>query len=78
VWQTAEPELLVDELVTAVVQIGGKVRASLEVPADITAEALEALALADPRVTRQLEGQQVMKVIVRAPKIVSIAVKPLV
>ncbi len=76
-WQRAEPELLVDELVTAVVQIGGKVRASLDVPADIGADALEALALADPRVQHQLEGKQVMKVIVRAPKIVSIAVKPL-
>ena len=76
-WKSPEPGLLVDELVTAVVQIGGKVRASLEVPADIGADALEALALADPRVQHQLEGKQVMKVIVRAPKIVSIAVKPL-
>ena len=39
---------------------------------------LQALALGDERIVRQLEGQQVMKVIVRAPKVVSIAVKPLV
>ena len=76
-WRHAEPTLLVEDTVTAVVQVNGKVRATIEVAARVSAEELEALALGDERIVRQLEGQQVMKVIVRAPKVVSIAVKPL-
>lgn len=68
----ADPALLVDDTVTCVVQIKGKVRHRLEVPADITADELEALALAEPRVAALLEGQSVRKVIVRAPGLVNI------
>ncbi len=73
-WPAAEAELLVEDAVTAVVQINGKVRASLEVPAAISPEDLEALARADEKVIRALAGREIVKVIVRAPKIVSLVV----
>ncbi len=71
-WPTVEPDLLVEDSVTAVVQIQGKVRARLEVSPDITESELESLAVADPAVVRALEGRTVRKVIVRAPKLVNI------
>ncbi|GAT73387.1 MULTISPECIES: leucine--tRNA ligase [Microbacterium] len=74
-WRSADPALLVEDSVTAVVQIGGKVRAQLEVPARIGEKELEALALADERVIRSLDGREIVKIVVRAPKIVSIVVK---
>ena len=64
--------MLVEDSVTAVVQIKGKVRARLEVPVDITAEDLEALALANEQVIRYLDGAAINKVIVRAPKLVNV------
>ena len=73
-WPTVDPALLVTESVTCVVQIQGKVRARLDVPPSIDAEELEALALADESVVRSLAGRAVAKVIVRAPKLVSIVV----
>jgi leucyl-tRNA synthetase len=71
-WPTVDPALLVEDSVTAVVQIQGKLRAKLEVTPDITAEDLEALALGDEHVQRALDGRPVRKVIVRAPKLVNI------
>ena len=73
-WPTVDPALLVDETVTCVVQVKGKVRGKLEVPPSISDEDLEALALAEPNVARHLEGAEIRKVIVRAPKLVNIVV----
>ncbi|WP_181642185.1 class I tRNA ligase family protein, partial [Nocardioides massiliensis] len=71
-WPTVDPDLLTDDTVTAIVQIQGKVKARLEVSPDITEDELEQLALADPAVVAALEGKQVRKVIVRAPKLVNV------
>ncbi|WIY83591.1 leucine--tRNA ligase [Propionimicrobium sp. PCR01-08-3] len=72
VWPTAQPELLVADAVTMVVQVQGKVRAKLDVSPGISeAEATE-LALADANVQRALDGRDVMKVITKLPKMVSI------
>jgi leucyl-tRNA synthetase len=68
----ADPAYVVDETVTCVVQIKGKVRARLEVPPSIDAAELEAQALAEPGIVRALEGADIRKVIVRAPKLVNI------
>lgn len=74
-WAHADPALLVEDTATVAVQVGGKVRATLEVPAKIGEAELEALARADERVQRALEGKEIVRVIVRAPKIVNFAVK---
>ncbi|MFI9238533.1 leucine--tRNA ligase [Streptomyces sp. NPDC053079] len=68
----ADPAYLVDEAVTCVVQIKGKVKARLEVPPSISDEELEKVALADPAVVAALAGAGIRKVIVRAPKLVNI------
>jgi leucyl-tRNA synthetase len=71
-WPAVDPALLVEDSVTCVVQVQGKVRARLEVSPDISDADLEAAALADPAVQRALDGGVVRKVIVRAPKLVNV------
>ncbi|MFE3248293.1 leucine--tRNA ligase [Streptomyces sp. NPDC059209] len=68
----ADPAYLVDESVTCVVQVKGKVRARLEVSPSISDADLEALALGDAAVVAALGGAGIRKVIVRAPKLVNI------
>lgn len=68
----ADPAYVVDETVTCVVQIKGKVKARLEVSPSISDEELEALALGDAAVVAALGGAGIRKVIVRAPKLVNI------
>ncbi|MFE0150427.1 leucine--tRNA ligase [Nonomuraea sp. NPDC059007] len=70
-WPVADPALLVEESVTAVVQVAGKVRDRLEVAPDISEGDLRALALASEKVRAHLSGEP-RKVIVRAPKLVNI------
>ncbi len=71
-WPTADPALLVDEVVTCVVQVSGKLRDKLEVPPDIAQDELRALALASPRIVELLGGIEPRAVIVRAPKLVNV------
>jgi len=73
-WPVVDEALLVENSVTAIVQVQGKVRGRLEVAPDISETDLEAAALADPAVQRALDGAVVRKVIVRAPKLVNIVV----
>ncbi|WP_236245176.1 leucine--tRNA ligase [Streptomyces sp. CC210A] len=68
----ADPAYVVDDTVTCVVQIKGKVKARLEVPPTISDADLEAQALAEPAVVGALGGAGIRKVIVRAPKLVNI------
>lgn len=70
-WRNADPSLLVEESVTAVVQIDGKVRATLTVPAKIDAAELERLAREDQHVLRSLGDKQITRAVVRPPKVVS-------
>jgi len=73
-WPEVDEALLVEESVTCVVQVRGKVRARLEVAPDISAADLEAAALADSGVQKAIDGAPVRKVVVRAPKLVNIVV----
>ena len=73
-WPDVDEALLVEEAVTSVVQVQGKVRARLEVPPDISADELERLALADPDVQRFVDGREVRRVIVRPPGLVNVVV----
>ncbi|MET9107374.1 leucine--tRNA ligase [Streptomyces zhihengii] len=70
----ADPAYVVDESVTCVVQIKGKVKARLEVPPTISDADLESLALGEPAVVAALGGAAVRKVIVRVPKLVNIVI----
>ncbi|MDQ0930952.1 leucine--tRNA ligase [Streptomyces turgidiscabies] len=68
----ADPAYVVDESVTCVVQIKGKVKARLEVSPSISDDELEKVALSDDKVVEALAGSGIRKVIVRAPKLVNI------
>ena len=67
-----DPSLLVDDMVTCVVQVQGKVRERLQVAAVISEDDLQALALSGDKIKAALEGKVVRKVIVRAPSLVNI------
>jgi leucyl-tRNA synthetase len=71
-WPTADPALLVEDTVTCVVQVAGKVRDRLEVPPSIGEDELRELALASDGAVRALDGAGIRTVIVRAPKLVNI------
>ncbi len=71
-WPVADDALLVQESVTCVVQVKGKVRARLEVAPDISDAELEALARSDESVVRAIGDAEIRKVIVRAPKLVNV------
>ncbi len=71
---TADPQMLVEDTVTCVVQVQGKVRAKLEVSPSVTDEELSAMALGEPNVQRAIDGREVRRVVVRAPKLVNVVV----
>ncbi len=71
-WPAADPALLVQDTVTCVVQVDGKVRDRLEVAASVGEDELRDLALAAPGAERALAGRGVRTVIVRAPRLVNI------
>ncbi|MEF2976538.1 leucine--tRNA ligase [Subtercola sp. YIM 133946] len=75
-WRGADPALLTEESVTAVVQVDGKVRDRLTVSPKISSTDLEALARSSAAVERFLGDREIVNVIVRAPKIVNIATRP--
>lgn len=71
-WPAADEELLAGDLVTAVIQVSGKIKDRIQVPADIDEEELRERALASENVIRASNGAQAKMVIVRPPKLVNI------
>lgn len=71
-WPEIDPSLLVQETVTCVVQVAGKVKDRIEVSPDISEDALRELALASDAVVRALGDGGVTTIIVRPPKLVNI------
>ena len=71
-WPAVDPALLVEESVTCVVQVAGKVRDRLDVPPSVGDDALRELALASAKVQAALDGRGVRTVIVRAPRLVNV------
>ena len=71
-WPTFDPNLVRDEIVTVVVQVNGKVRDRLEVPAGTPEDAVRALALNSESVKRHLDGKPPKKFIFIIDKMLSI------
>lgn len=71
-WPDVDPALLVEDSVTAVIQIAGKVRDRVEVSPNISEDDLKSLALSRDAIVAALAGQDIKTVIVRAPKLVNI------
>jgi leucyl-tRNA synthetase len=71
-WPDVDESLLVEDVVTCIVQVSGKLRARLEVSPSIGDDELRVLALADESIQKALDGRDVKTVIVRAPKLVNV------
>ncbi len=73
-WPEWDEKVLVSETVLIVVQVNGKVRGKVTVPADADRKVVEETALGDPNVLRYLEGKTVRKVIVVPGRLVNVVV----
>lgn len=71
-WPAYDESKLVDNEVEIVIQINGKVRAKLQVPADITKEEMEKTVMENGKVLEQIDGKTVRKVIAIPGKLVNI------
>lgn len=59
-------------MLTVVIQINGKLRGKIEVPASSSKEEVEQLALTEQNIVRHLEGLTVRKVVVIPGKLVNV------
>ncbi|SMP47773.1 leucyl-tRNA synthetase [Desulfonatronum zhilinae] len=74
-WPTHDPQALVRDEVTIVVQVDGKVRSKLTVPADAAAEDVQPQALANENIQKHLAGREVAKMVFVPGKLLSIVTK---
>jgi leucyl-tRNA synthetase len=71
-WPQVDESALVKDSLELVVQVNGKVRAKLEVPANANKDTVESLARAEPNVQKFTDGKTIRKVIVVPGKLVNI------
>ena len=74
-WPEYNDEFLKADEIEIVVQVNGKVRQKLSVPAGIDEESLKVKSLEDPRIQEWTNGKEVKKVIVVPKKLINIVVK---
>ena len=73
-WPTYEPSLAVEDTITIAVQVNGKLRDTIDLPAAATKEDMEKAALVSPKVKAFINGQTVRKVIVVPGRLVNVVV----
>jgi len=73
-WPEWDSDLAAEETVILIIQVDGKVRDRVEVPADITAEQAEEIALSSEKVQDFVAGQKLARVIVRPPNLVNLVI----
>jgi len=73
-WPAADESALVADNLQIIVQVNGKLRAKIQVPASADKDAVQDAALADENVQRFVEGKEPRKVIVVPGKLVNIVV----
>lgn len=71
-WPQLDEAATVEEEITLVLQINGKVRERILVPADLSEDQARAFALSNPTIQKYLEGRQPKKVILVPRKLVNI------
>ncbi len=74
-WPAYDPEALIEDEVTIVIQINSRVRDRLLVPAGLTVEEMQERAMKDPKVLKLIEGKKIVKIIPVPGKLVNIVVK---
>jgi leucyl-tRNA synthetase len=75
-WPSFDEAVARAEAIVVPVQVNGKVRARITVPADMDEAGLERLALADPTVSAHVQGKRVAKVVVARGRLVNVVVAP--
>jgi len=73
-WPEVDSAAAVDDEITLIVQVNGKVRDKLVVPADTTDEALKQMALASDKVVEMLAGKQIRNIVVVPRKLINIVI----
>ncbi len=71
-WPAYDESKLVDDEIEIVIQINGKMRAKLQVPAGITKEEMEEIVMKNGKVQEQIDGKTIRKVIAVPGKLVNI------
>jgi len=71
----ADPALLVQDTITAIAQVDGKLKDTFELSVNATEDDLKAAADSSGAVQKAIEGREVVKVIIRAPKLINIVTK---
>lgn len=74
-WPEVDPEALKEDEITIVVQINGKVRERLVLPAGLSEDEMVRRVFEDPKVQRRIEGLDVVKTIVVPDKLINLVVK---
>jgi leucyl-tRNA synthetase len=74
-WPTVEPKWLKDDTIEVPVQVQGKLRGRIVVPADADVEAMKAAAAADPRIAELLAGREIAKVVAVPGRLVNFVLK---
>jgi len=74
-WPAYDPALAKEDEIEYAVQVNGKLRGRLTVPADSPEDVVRERALADERVKAAIEGKQIVKAIVVPGKLVNVVVK---
>ncbi len=74
-WPEFDPSLAKEDTIEIPVQINGKVRSKISVPADASQDQMEAAARSDARVAELLTGKQIVKEIAVPGRLVSFVVK---
>lgn len=75
-WVKADESAMVEDEKLIVVQVNGKVRGKVTVAADADEETVKTIAFADENVKKFTDGQQIVKVIYVAGKLLNVVVKP--
>ena len=73
-WPKHDESKLIESTVKIVVQVNGKVRATLEAPADATKEQLETMALEHEKIVEFLDNKKPTRVVVVPGRLVNIVV----
>jgi leucyl-tRNA synthetase len=74
-WPKYDPALTKEDEVEIAIQVNGKIRSRIVVPADAIEEQIRVIALADEKVKAAIEGKEIVKVLVVKGRLVNIVVK---
>jgi len=73
-WPQYDPKMLIDDTVTIIIQVNGKVRSKLDVPQDISEKKVREMALCDDKVKPWIEGKAIKNIIFVPKKLLSIVI----